>query len=312
MKRRAQPVASLVACAPRFRIALAASAWLSLASCNWILGIQEGRYEDPSDAGGAELDTAPPGAGGASDIDAGVSRADSGHAEGGSVDASVADAAADAGASPDADDPITLELTLTRDTDDATWISDDAGVRHERLHYDDRTDRTGLHIEVGNDKEAGRIGLRFELPVPPHARIDSAKIKLHRYTSAQGPAAADASMLVQVYETTALAVFDPTHVHAPEAHGGDGGVWATPVSGFKVGEFEEDVVSPDLKTLVQHVVDKAAWTQGGVVGFLLSPDEMATGTYADYVDSSWGANRPVMTVVYRLPSSTPSRDAGSD
>jgi hypothetical protein len=208
------------------------------------------------------------------------------------------DAARDAG--PPA--PVTLDLTIRDDRDDATWINID-GVDQERLHYDDRANGAGRHIEVANDRQNGRSGLRFPLTVPVGATIMSARLSLQRFRNSepqymQDWAAASATIQVQVFESPQIAAFDPAHRHPPAEHGPMPGVWATSVKGYRIGEFDEVVESPELRTLVQHVIDKADWAPGRAVTFLLSNDTIAETDYVDFTDSSAGKVSPRLRVVY--------------
>ena len=201
--------------------------------------------------------------------------------------------------------PVTVDVTLTDDRDDATWITIN-GVDEERLHYDDRANGAGRHIEVANDRQRGRTGLRFVLPIPVAASISSARLFLKRFRNEEPQYAMDwapaaSTMQVQVFESPLLAQFDPVHRHAPTEHGPMPGVWATSVKGYRVGEFDEVVESPELKTLVQHLIDKPDWAPGRAIGFLLSNDTIPDTDYADFTDSSAGAGAPRLRLVYVPP-----------
>lgn len=257
-----------------------------------------------SDAGAADAEAAEMDAAEGTDATAPEASApdagafDAGLADTGPREASAPEAAVDAG--PPA--PVTLDVTLRDDRDDATWITIN-GVDEERLHYDDRANGLGLHIEVANDRQRGRTGLRFVLPIPAGASISSARLFMKRFRNTEPEymddwAPASATMQVQVFESTQLGVFDPAHRHAPTEHGPTPGVWATSVKGYRIGEFDEVVQSPELKQLVQHVVDKADWAPGRVVGFLLSNDTIPDTDYADFTDSSAGAGAARLRVVY--------------
>lgn len=221
------------------------------------------------------------------------------------VDAGRPDAEAEAAVDAGPPAPVTLDVTLRDDRDDATWIFVN-GVDEERLHYDDRANGLGYHIEVANDRQKGRTGLRFVLSIPPGASVSSARLFLKRFRNTepeymQDWAPASATVQVQVFESTQLAVFDASHRHAPSEHGPMPGVWATSVKGYRVGEFDEVVQSPELKQLVQHVIDKPDWAAGRVVGFLLSNDTIPETDYVDFIDSSAGAGAARLRVVYVPP-----------
>jgi hypothetical protein len=191
------------------------------------------------------------------------------------------------GAMPDGSDgapaAVNLEIVITRDVDDCTWIN----TTDERLHYD----ADSLYGEVGADTEAGRTGLRFVLPVPKGATINSAILELHRII---GDALDTETMQVQVFDSADVPPFDEAHVHAPAGHAA---VWATSIRNIGVGVNGMPVTTPDLKLLVQHVIDRSDWTQGGAIGLVLSPDVMGV-RWVDYADSSLGIGQPTLRVRY--------------
>ncbi|HMI83515.1 MAG TPA: hypothetical protein VK550_05440 [Polyangiaceae bacterium] len=183
---------------------------------------------------------------------------------------------------------ISVVLTIAKDQDDATWING----TDERLHYD----IDSLYLEVGADTEAGKAGLRFDLPVPPGSTINSAIIQLHRTI---GDALADESMKVQVYDSANVPPFDDAHTHAPEGHA-PGGLWPTVVGSIWVGENGNPVQTPELKGLVQHVVDRADWVGGASIGFVFSAQVMGV-RWVDFADSSLGTGQAFLQLAYTPP-----------
>ncbi|HMJ52570.1 MAG TPA: hypothetical protein VK540_10855 [Polyangiaceae bacterium] len=183
---------------------------------------------------------------------------------------------------------IALVLTITKDQDDATWINN----TDERLHYD--TD--SFYLEVGADTEAGKAGLRFELPVPAGSIINSAFIELHRTI---GDALPDESMKVQVYDSSNVPPFDDAHTHAPEGHAA-GGLWPTAVGPIWVGENGKAVQTSDLRSLVQHIVDRPDWVAGGAIGFVFSAQVMGV-RWVDFADFSLGVGQASLRIVYTPP-----------
>jgi hypothetical protein len=181
--------------------------------------------------------------------------------------------------------PVELNLPIAGDADDATWING----TDERLRFGD----SNLSIEVGVDSEMGRAGLRFSLPIPPGATIDSARIRLRRTT---GAAAETETMQVQVFDTANVPPFDEAHVHAPSGHAS---IWSTTVSGFLVGADGDEIESPELKALLQHVLEAPDAAASPTVGFVLSPDRMQT--WVAFADSAGDAGRAVLRVVYTPP-----------
>jgi hypothetical protein len=185
-------------------------------------------------------------------------------------------------ASREAAPPVELNLPVAADADDATWING----TDERLHFDD----TNLSVEVGVDSEMGRVGLRFVLPIPRGATIESAHLRLRRVA---GAAAETETMQVQVFDTASVPPFDDAHVHAPSGHAS---VWPTTVSGFLVGKNGDQVESPDIKTLVQHALDARDASASPSIGFVLSPDRMET--WVAFADSASGPGQAALRVVY--------------
>jgi hypothetical protein len=184
---------------------------------------------------------------------------------------------------------ISVVLTITKDQDDATWING----TDERLHYD----VDSLYVEVGGDTEAGKAGLRFELPAPPGSIINSAIIELHRTI---GDALPDESMKVQVYDSVNVLPFDDAHTHGPEAHA-TGGLWPTIVAPIWVGENGKAVQTAELKHLVQHVVDRADYgISGSSIGFVFSAHVMGV-RWVNFADSSLGVGQPSLRLVYTPP-----------
>jgi hypothetical protein len=179
-----------------------------------------------------------------------------------------------------------IELTITEDRDDATWI----GGEDERLSY--ATDQP--FVEVGADSERARAAFRFELPIPPSSIIESAVLRLHHV---DGDAAETETTLVQVYDSASVPLFDGDHVHAPSEHA-TGGVWPLLVSGFAVGLAGSEVESPDLAVLVQHVINRPDWTSGGSIAFLLSPETLSG--WVGFGDSASGAGAR-LRVTYTPP-----------
>ena len=185
--------------------------------------------------------------------------------------------------------PMSLEIDLTvqHDTDDATWINGD----DERLEYS--TDQPW--DEVGADTERGRAGFRFEPQIPPGSVIESAVLRLRRLS---GEALDTETLFVQVFESASVPPFDDNHVHPPSGHVPEG-LSALLVSGFVVGANDSTIDSPDLSTLVQHVVSRPDWTGTSSLGFVLSPDNLAT--WVAFADASSGAAAAQLRISYVPP-----------
>jgi hypothetical protein len=183
---------------------------------------------------------------------------------------------------------VTLDLAITNDADDAVWING----TDERLSYSDGN----RSIEVGADAEMGRVGLRFVVPIPRGATVDAATVTLTRI---DGDALPTESMQLQVWEAASTPPFDGAHTHAPADHA-PGGLWKTAVTGFLAGANKSKLESPDLKGLVQHVVDRTDWQAGGAIGLVISPDKMLShwAGFADSADSNAGGDAAKLHLVF--------------
>jgi hypothetical protein len=170
--------------------------------------------------------------------------------------------------------PIETVATITSDSDDGVWL--------EGTNENLRTGAAENTIEVGNDSEGARAGLRFQLAVPKRASIQSALLELQRE---MGPATATETILIQVFDDASVAPFDDGHAHTPAEHAA-GGLLPQVVGGFPVGEQEEKLTSPDVAVLVQHVVNREDWSANAFIGFVLAPDSLEE--WASFRDSSSG------------------------
>ena len=181
--------------------------------------------------------------------------------------------------------PVELNLPIADDSDDATWING----TDERLHFG----ASNLTVEVGSDSEMGRVGLRFFLPIPRGSTIVSAHLRLQRV---EGTALESESMQVQVFDTSNITPFDEAHVHAPSGHAS---IWPATVSGFLVGANGKEIESPELKLLVQHIVDAPDWSESRPIGFVLSPDRL--DSWVAFGDRSGAAGQSALRVTYTAP-----------
>src|SRR5262249_31001050 len=149
--------------------------------------------------------------------------------------------------------------------------------------------------EVGGDSEMARSGLRFHLPVPRGSTIESAFLHLHHV---EGEATPSETMVVAVLDSATASPFDDAHDHTPEEHD-SGGLFAETVGDFPVGNHGDMLVSPDLASLVTHIVERSDYEQDGTIVFVISAGENMTD-WAQFGDRH--ANDPaVLELTYRPP-----------
>lgn len=183
-------------------------------------------------------------------------------------------------------------IAVENDADDAVFVAKDAAFER------DPDERLGTSLRVGWDGQHWyRAALRFRLPVPKGSRVVSATLELFRTESTGADADADATMRVEVYDSSNVSPFDDGHEHAPEAHD-SGGLAGDFVGGFAVGA-PGVVTSPDLGALVQRVVERSDYREGNRIAFILSADEL-TGL-ATFADSSTSEESSKLHVVYVPP-----------
>jgi hypothetical protein len=198
----------------------------------------------------------------------------------------------------DASAPVTaLELSIAGDQDDGAWIMEE-GVLEERTHLNPVDHNTaGNVISVSTDDGLNRLGLRFALPLERGAQIVSATLTLMRVGQEDFANATD-TMLVRVFDSDSVAAFSDAHRHKSPSEHAPEGLWPQAIGGFAVGVSGSRTTSPDLSVLVQHVIDRPGWTRGAYIGFVVSPEQMAPFTFAQYVDS-FDAPAPKLSLRYR-------------
>lgn len=246
----------------------------------------EGRDADGPDAEVADGAPAQP--------DAGTTDSDAGDA--GELDAQVSDAAVEV----DASVPQTQTFAIAKDEDDGFWYRP-AGSLVEKFHFAPEPGFDEYAFEVGTDSEQCRTMLRFRLPLPSGTTVTAARLQFKRVGS-ESHAPATSTMRVHVFDTADMPPLDPSHQHNALAEHVPDGVWLVQsVAGFGIGQVGSTTSSPDLSTLVQHVLDRGDWRANGYIGFLLSPDVMATGKFAMFMDSSAARDPVTLTLTYQLP-----------
>jgi hypothetical protein len=177
-------------------------------------------------------------------------------------------------------EPTLVEISIEHDADDA-WF------------YAGNDEQLSSTMEIGA-VESSKIGLRFQLDIPKGSRIEHAELRL---TRTGGTAADDDSLQIHIYESSNVPAFDDSHMHPPESHVA-GGLWNEPVTGFQVGPIGE-VTSPDLRTLIEHVLAREDSRESSRIGLILSAERMSGP--AVFADSSLLEDATALTISYIPP-----------
>jgi hypothetical protein len=181
-----------------------------------------------------------------------------------------------------------LTIQVTADQNDALWINS----TDERLHYS----ATNPTIEVGEDAENARAGLRFELTLPAGTHVTSASLRLRR---SGGEITLPSSLTIQIYDSVDVPPFDDTHDHLPQDHDGNH-LWGMTVTGFAIPAAGQISTSPNVADLVQRILDKTEWTGTGWIGFVLAPDAnaFASPNWVSFYDSFSGGDGASLVITY--------------
>ena len=191
--------------------------------------------------------------------------------------------------------PQVVTDTIWADEDDGMWIQCGGSPSDERLYY--AAGDKGIFVSDDTDNECA--GVRFHLSIPKGAVIDSAIITLHLYDWSTSPGD---TMRVRVFDSGSTPPFHDNHTEPAVQHD-PAGVWSSSVDGWEPGATGGPVKSPDLSTLVQHVIGLPSWESDGAQGtiaFLITPQSMYN-TYVGFEDSASGTNPPSISVTYHVP-----------
>jgi hypothetical protein len=251
--------------------------------CAWIVGLDDHHLDtSPSDA--SVLDATE------EDVSVDQDASDASHedssadAPGDQVQEEAADAH-DASDAPDAPDgeaaaSITKDFPIQADEDDGMWTQCSQALSDERLYYSS-TEHT---INVSQDQEDECAGLRFDLSeIPKGAHIVSATLTL---TKVDAPLSDTDSIEVKVWDSANTPPFNDAHIEQAALHD-PAGLWTgAAVQGWLPKTAAGQTTSPDLSTLVQHIVDLATWNDGGSHVALFLQRQAMVNTYVAFDDFS--------------------------
>jgi len=177
----------------------------------------------------------------------------------------------------------------------------------------DFVDLTGPDLELGNDGTPADNpdqmigGLRFSIPVPQGGEILSAKVQFR----VDEPGSAAASYTVRAQAADNAPTFAAVRGNISSRTLGSESVAWSPPAWPTIGEAGAAQLTPELKSVVQPVVNRLGWTKDN--GLVLVIDG-APGTGRRTAEAKDGLGVPVLQLEYRpLPANTaPVANAGPD
>jgi hypothetical protein len=161
---------------------------------------------------------------------------------------------------------VTVRDTVTADNEDGT---DNSTGPAEYLSV-------GGYDQIYGPGPTREMGLIFQLAVPQGKTIDSVFIWV--YVRDYGVLN---SMRVKCYDVDNAPIFNATHTHMLNAHatlGTDSVTW----SPFGTSDSPIWQGSPNLKTIVQTVINRAGWVSGNNIGFVFYTLATETEEVRDY------------------------------
>jgi hypothetical protein len=273
---------------------------LSQGGCAWIVGLQDHHLDQSApDASAADSPSdvsTDPDVFDASQEDAPVDTAIDQNQE---QTPEASDDAADAeDAQPEADveaaAPVLITVNISADQDDATWIHCTQSPSDERLYISP----TEHWVCVSDDADDECTGLRFDLSgVPAKATITSATLTV---TKVSAPIYPENTIQVKVWDSTNTPQFDESHTELAVNHDPAATVWgAGAVQDWHPQPLAGPTTSPDVKALVQHVVDLPSWGATGTYVTFLLQRQSIYNMFVCFADFSSGVNAASLTVTYQ-------------
>lgn len=196
--------------------------------------------------------------------------------------------------------PRTVQLPIVSGADDAMEGGGSSGKF---------VDLASADLELGHNGPPSNTsmldGLRFTgIPVPQNGEIVSAEIQFKVDETGSEAAAytimGEASDNAPIYQAVAgnISARPGTTATVP---------WSPP-GWTLIGDAGPGQLTPDLKGIVQELVNRPGWVQGNALAFMIS------GTGRRTAEAKDGLSPPVLVLTYRLqpPNGAPVVDAGAD
>jgi PKD repeat protein len=196
--------------------------------------------------------------------------------------------------------PRTVQLPIVSGADDAMEGGGTSGKF---------VDLASADVELGHSGPPSNTamldGLRFSgIPVPQNGEIVSAKIQFK--VDETGSEAASYTISGEANDHA------PTYVAAAGNISARPGTTATvpwsPPAWTLIGDAGPGQLTPDLKGIVQEIVNRPGWVQGNALAFMIN------GTGRRTAEAKDGLSPPVLVLTYRMfpPNGAPVVDAGAD
>jgi hypothetical protein len=173
----------------------------------------------------------------------------------------------------------TIELYPVAFTDDCCWAVDESG-------FYDTTYGSYLGIIIFVAK-SGRQYIRFpSVSIPVGSVIKSAVVRFYSNTNSAVPC------ITKVYCNNTASSVAPT-----TAAGGNALAITNAYVDYNVGSWASSTFynSPEIKTVVQEIIDRRDWREGNSLGFLFYDNGSSSGRG---FQSVLGANKPKLTIRY--------------
>jgi hypothetical protein len=211
-----------------------------------------------------------------------------------------------------------VQIPIAHGADDAIEISD----RPTATPPSTFVDLSSADDEFGNDGPASvervMTGLRFtNIPVPAGGVIESAKIQFK--TDEIGTDATSFTIHGEAADNAAQFVGGRSFNISSRADTTNSVPWS-PAAWSLIGEAGVNQQTPELKTILQEIIDRPGWAQGNAVAFTVdaptcSPEPTCTGRRT--AEAKDGLTPPVLLLQFRLGpggggGGAPTVNAGTD
>jgi type IV pilus assembly protein PilY1 len=156
----------------------------------------------------------------------------------------------------------------------------------------------GTNIYLGYNSGNYTDGFRFaNLNIPPGAIITSAYIRFKAYTTL----ATSTSLIIAGEKVDNAATYTTTSNNISGRTATTASVPWTSIPAWTAGLTYK---SPDLKTIVQEIVDRPGWSDGNAIAFKITNVTGSTGNRRIQTRDNGAGNAPVLYVGYALATGT--------